>query len=135
MFEPVSDLKYLHLEADRQIIVAASGDVQAAAEKWKGRAAAAFRFTAKSDLTKLAADLLANPHIRAIVLFDDGPGTNRIQRFWETREGLPPGALEEWLVELVVRWVDLFDEECCINLPLPPFWPERIFLGETKEPK
>lgn len=135
MFEPVSNLEYLRIEADRQILVAASGDVQAFAEKWKGRAAAAFQFTAESDLTKLAADLLANPHIRAIVIVDDGPGTDRIRRFWETREGLLPGAIEEWLVKLVTQWVDIFDEDCSINLPLPPFWPERIFLGETKEQK
>lgn len=132
MFEPVSNIEYLRLAPDRQILVAVDGDVQVVAERWKERAAAAVCFSARGDLTKLTRDLLANPHIRAIVLVGEGAGLDRIRHFWLCQEGLPPGPIADWLIDLIVRWVDLYDEDCDIRLPLPPFWPERIFLDEKE---
>ena len=132
MFTPVSNIEYLRLDADRQILVATDGDPEALRAAWSGRAAAVLSFTARGDLTKLVEDLLANPHIRALVVHGDGAGLDRLRRFWICQEGLPPGFVEPWLTDLVVRWVDLYDDDCDLRLPLPPFWPEPIRLN-TKE--
>src|SRR5262245_49101745 len=110
-FKPVSDIRYVHLCAGRQILVCAldrAADGPGVVATWKDRAAAVFQAKTGEELGGLVRDLLANPQIRAVVLVGDGEGGPVIRRFWEY--GGPVGGIERQQLELVRSFVDLFDD-------------------------
>jgi len=129
-FEPVSDIRYVHLCAGRQVLVCTLGraaDDPKVMAAWKDRAAAIFASATGEEFGGLVRDLLANPQIRALVLMGEGEGGRVIRRFW--KHGGPVGGIEQQQLELVRAFVDLFDEDCGIHAALQPFWPKRIRIG------
>lgn len=130
-FEPVSNIKYRIVDADRQLLVCtfdAPHDSTTVLAKWHDQAAATFPFREGDDLCDVIRDILANPQIRGLAF--DGPGSDAgaadvFRKFWN-RETKADWGLREDHLELVRQFVDLFDEECGLRKPLQPFWPERL---------
>lgn len=133
MFEPVSQLSYVALDATRQALVVAgclhsAGDLAApdvVCLRW-GRAAAA-AVAAGAFGYDLLRDLLANPQIRAIVLDAVCAACAAPWRSWF--EGVDDPALDRVDAEhraLIRQYVDLFDDEYQAKGPLQPWWPSRI---------
>lgn len=128
MFRPVSKIDYTVYDANKQLLVCTLWTPRAQCEeKWKPRAAAGFEFLSGGDVLDVVRDLLANPQIRAIV-FDgiDSGGRGLFEAFW--KGPLPPDlqGIEPAHAEAVQQFVDLYDEDCSMLYPLPPFWPTRL---------
>lgn len=136
MFHPVSRIEYRALDPDGQVLVctlAGERFPEALLSTWRGRAAAVFPFRGDDDLADVVRDLLANPGIRAIVFADEGAGREAFERFW-ARDWVPDGAkvIKEEHLEVVRQFVDLYDGDCGLHSPLPPFWPEPL-IYQTEE--
>jgi len=119
VFQPVSRVSYLRCTEDKQVLVCSCDPAQPLElllPVWKSRAVALFHFTEIGDVFR---DVLANPQIRAVVLLGDA--TNFREAWSKPYDGLP----EEHL-SVVRQFVDLYDEDCGIYGPLPPFWPKRL---------
>lgn len=97
------------------------------AEKWAKRAAAVF--TAPFTVLNVVRDILANPQIRAIVFEGTGNERELFRQFWEGLVSF--GGIHEDHLDLVRRFVDLFDEDCVFYKPKQPFWPLRLKYAET----
>jgi hypothetical protein len=134
VFEPVSDIEYLIVSPDAQVLVCTLADSKkrpALLPKWQGRAAAFFEFHAATDLPSLIRDLLANPQIRVVVV--DGAGARvALDDFWHGTEVVHVPGVALHHVELVRHYVNLFDEDCRLFGPLPPYWPHRLRYTASK---
>lgn len=131
-FEPVSGRPYARFNPTGQILVCTGlGRAEDLPPSWTKRAAAAFHFEAKDALDAIVRDLLANPQIRALVLLPDpGPATRVFHDFWASNHPRPDWKIPTLYLDLVRRFVDLFDADCGIHGPLPPFWPDRIVTNK-----
>lgn len=136
MWKPISSLEYLPLFPKGQVLVVACPMLHTAAqlrERWGTRACASIGDTSKY-LRHVVRDLLANPQVRAIVF--DGPACGRPSyvAFWQD-DAIPDWDIEAEHIQLVRRFVDLFDDDVDMRNPMQPFWPARIrYLDkETKE--
>lgn len=135
-FQPVSAIDYLVLVPDGQVLVCSLDTVPTTAslvDKWQGRAAAIFSFAEGDDVIDVIRDILANPQIRALVLDGDGAGASKIREFWSnasvsSKQGIPQESLD-----LVRRFVDLYDDDCGFKGPRQPFWPKRMKYTHPKE--
>lgn len=131
-FEPVSSRPYTLFNPTGQILVCTNmAPAETARTVWGERAAAAFSFEWKDPLEPVVRDILANPQIRAVILATPtpphrGPGSRVLREFWESPHPRPDWKIPTIYLDLIRRFVDLFDEDCGIYGPLPPFWPERI---------
>lgn len=126
MFQPVSRVSYLRCAEDKQVLVCVCDTAQSLeslSPTWKDRAVALFHFTEVSDVLR---DVLANPQIRAVVLIGDSSSFK--EQWAKPIEGLP-----EEHVSVVRQFVDLYDGDCGIYGPLPPFWPKRLVYELPKE--
>lgn len=134
MWKPVSKLEYLPLNPKAQAIVVVCPLTQRDADvraRWSERACAAIGDTSR-HLRDIVRDLLANPHVRAIVF--DGPACGRAayDAFWA---GAPqPGwRIDDEHLTLVRQFVDLYDDDHAIRVASQPFWPARIMYLDGME--
>lgn len=138
MFEPVSNIGYYVLDLDKQLLVctlSSACSFEQLREKWGLKAAAAFPFRPGDDLVDIVRDLLANPQIRAIVFDGEGPMRMMFDAFWETGR-LNYGNIAVHHLTALRQFVDLYDGDCDIREPLPPFWPQRLrYETATDQPR
>lgn len=129
MFEPVSGIRYRFLNPDAQVLVCmllGSKDRSWVVEKWQERAAAAFEFDPLDDIVDVVRDLLANPQIRALVFDGHGEAPREVfTHFWAGHEMPDLGGIPREHVDLVRRYVDLYDVDCGVR-SLPPYSPKRL---------
>lgn len=134
MWEPVSKLEYVPLNAKGQVIVVAdplTRDDATLKDKWKTRGAALLGDSA-DYLCDVVRDLLANPHVRAIVFEGQASGRDAYASFWASSE-IPDWKISSEHIALVRRYVDLYDDDFKRRIYFPPFWPTRIkYVEETK---
>lgn len=103
MFKPISDIYYgLTRKAESQFLACTF-------EPTYDHPTAAGTFRAPKHLDGLFQDLLANPHIRAIVLMQDGPARDEFVATWTGSAPI-----------LIQRFVALFDGEYHMRGILPP---------------
>jgi hypothetical protein len=135
MFEPISRIAYHVLNLDKQLLVCTLSTPWRAEQvkKWGRRAAASFEFDTGSDVLDVIRDLLANPQIRAIVFDGTGPMRVGFDIFWETGR-CNYGNIAPHHLTVVRQFVDLYDGDCDLREPLPPFWPERLRYETTTDP-
>ena len=135
MFQPVSDIDYLVVNPDLQILVCALDDPPSRItlrNKWAEKAVAIFCFRPGDDVLDVVRDLLANPQIRAIVFEGVGEGLAAFYHFW--REGtMDLQGIAEEHATAVRQFVDLYDGDCTLKEPLQPFWPTRLRYEHPKE--
>lgn len=131
-FEPLSKLPYAVFNPAAQLLVCTRQDAPETARKaWGTRAAAAFSFEWR-QIRDLVVDLLHNPQIRNVVVLSapegqmEGPERAALASFWLGGESTPEWGIAQMHLDLVRRFVDLYDDDCGIYGPLHPFWPERI---------
>ena len=110
MFRPVSSIPYTSLAKDSQFLSCGDAGDKAAA-----------RFDAPVDFDALFRDLLANPHIRAIVLVAL-PTTLRRQ-FEKAWEGDIKVSVPD--AHLVRQYVDLYDDVYIAKGTLPAYCEPR----------
>lgn len=133
-FEPLSSLSYAVFNPAAQILVCTfAAPPESARERWGERAAAAFSFE-WDRVRELVIDLLHNPQIRAVVRLDVmepkyGPADAAQRSFWTGGHSSPEWKIAQIHLDLIRRFVDLYDDDCGIYGPLHPFWPERIRYG------
>ena len=129
MFQPVSDIDYLLVDPNLQILVCALDDPPSRATlhtKWEKRATAIFCFRAGDDILDVVRDLLANPQIRAVVFEGVGEGLADFYRFWRGDGPMDLQGIAEEHATAVKQFVDLYDGDCTLKEPLQPFWPTRL---------
>ena len=102
-------------------------------ERWGKRACAALGDSSR-NVRDVVRDLLANPQIRSIVF--DGPACGRevYDKFWLGADD-PGWRIDKEHLDLVRRFVDLFDDDCMWRVPPQPFWPARVMYLDEMETK
>lgn len=125
MFEPVSSLAYVALNPKSQAIaiVPAGQPPEDVRRKWGARVAAALADDAVV-VRDLVRDLLANPHVRVVVL-DGEAAAKDVRAFWYD-DAYPAWLLQKDHLTLVRQFVDLYDDDFVIKTMLPPYWPAGI---------
>jgi len=127
MFEPVSTLTYRRLNpmAQALIVVCPEGPRFADVEtRWKDRAAAVIHdsIAAMRDVVR---DLLHNPQIRAIVFDGDCCCRDAYDKLWLDGPSTD-FKIDAEHIDLIRRFVDLYDDDFGYRGPQQPFWPLRI---------
>jgi hypothetical protein len=126
MFQPLSRLRYVLCKPKEQILVCTLAlPPEGAVLKWAGRAAAIFALHQESQLNDLLRDVLANPRIRALCIDGEGAMRSVVESVWTTTKP-PQCPINDEHLTLVRQFVDLFDGDCALTVPLSPFWPEPI---------
>jgi len=129
MFMPVSALPYHRLARNAQVLLVRqrqrggmlSGDLSG----WADVVAAAIDDADVSSVRDVVRDLLGNPQIRAVVFDGECSCREGFASFWESME-IPDWRIDREHIELVRRFVDLYDGEFRLRGPQQPFWPSRI---------
>lgn len=86
------------------------------------------------NIRDLVRDLLANPQVRALVFIGEPVCRKDVVDFWASTEN-PGFRIDMEHVELVRRFVDLYDDGIGWKTTPPPFWPQRIrYLEDSVEP-
>jgi hypothetical protein len=100
-------------------------------ERWATRAAAMINDSG-SYVRDVVRDLLANPHVRAVVF--DGVVCCRgaYDKFW-LGENIPAWRIDNEHQNLVRQFVDLYDDDCMWKDTPQPFWPQRVRYLEDQE--
>lgn len=126
MFEPVSAVNYDLLLPSAQALVIFCPVRQRRSEtvaRWATRACAVTH-DAIVSIPGIVRDLLANPHVRALVF--DGETCSR--RAWNAffEDGVPVEGIDAEHLALVRQFVGVYDDDFTIKKPMQPYWPARI---------